>query len=293
MNVLAAAHDVGIRHFDVAPLYGLGLAEAELGRFLRGRRDTVTVTTKFGLAPGAGVSAFRSMQGIARRLLAMMPAVKQRLQNRPRPLAARQSFDTASAEFSLDRSLRLLGTDHVDYFLLHEPTPELVDRDRPLEYLERERERGRIRAFGLAGPLPGLLGIQRAFPSLAAVLQYPFEACGAATRSVGRTSFVYGCVAPRLRKIQAMHAASDDAPASWRLAFPELSLNDPTLPRLLLAGCRIAEPGATVLFGSTSPTHVRQMSGELTEDEIRLAKAVSRWLDNGGKWPLSGTGVQA
>ena len=37
-EVLEAAYDVGIRHFDVAPMYGLGLAEAELGSFLKRRR---------------------------------------------------------------------------------------------------------------------------------------------------------------------------------------------------------------------------------------------------------------
>lgn len=264
-----------------------------MGRFLRGRRDTVTITTKFGLAPGAGVSAFRSMQGIARRLLAMMPAVKQRILNRHRPLAGRRSFDTASAERSLDRSLRLLGTDHVDYFLLHEPTLELVNRDRPLEYLERERARGRIRDFGLAGPLTDLLGVQMAFPTLAAVVQYPFEGCGTVPPPVARKAFIYGCVATRLRRLQSLHAASGGARASWRAAFPAVSLNDPKLPRLLLAGCRLGAPGVTALFGSTSPDHVRQMSCELTDDELRLAEAVLRWLDDGRQSPSAGTGALA
>src|ERR671923_2879471 len=36
--LLHTAYDVGIRHFDVAPMYGFGLAEPELGAFVRGRR---------------------------------------------------------------------------------------------------------------------------------------------------------------------------------------------------------------------------------------------------------------
>ena len=51
LRLLDAAHDAGIRHFDVAPMYGLGLAERELGRFIRHRRDAVVVATKFGIAP--------------------------------------------------------------------------------------------------------------------------------------------------------------------------------------------------------------------------------------------------
>src|SRR4051812_7191906 len=49
--VLDAAYDLGVRHFDVAPMYGLGAAEPELGGFVGGRRDEVTVATKFGIEP--------------------------------------------------------------------------------------------------------------------------------------------------------------------------------------------------------------------------------------------------
>lgn len=50
MRLLDAAYDAGIRHFDVAPLYGQGEAAALFGEFPRGRRDKVTVTTKFGIS---------------------------------------------------------------------------------------------------------------------------------------------------------------------------------------------------------------------------------------------------
>jgi hypothetical protein len=95
-TVLAAAYDAGIRHFDVAPLYGLGQAEIELGQFLRGRRDTVTVTTKFGLDPAVGLSAVRVVQGVARRLIASIPPLKRYLQSRRRPLARSQSFENST-----------------------------------------------------------------------------------------------------------------------------------------------------------------------------------------------------
>jgi aryl-alcohol dehydrogenase-like predicted oxidoreductase len=48
-DVLAAAFASGVTHFDTAPLYGFGESERALGLFLRGRRDKVTLTTKFGL----------------------------------------------------------------------------------------------------------------------------------------------------------------------------------------------------------------------------------------------------
>lgn len=47
--ILAAAWDGGVRYFDTAPLYGLGLSETRLNRFLRGKpRDSYVLSTKVG-----------------------------------------------------------------------------------------------------------------------------------------------------------------------------------------------------------------------------------------------------
>lgn len=48
-DVLQAAWDTGCRYFDTAPLYGLGLSEDRVGRFLRTkRRDDYILSTKVG-----------------------------------------------------------------------------------------------------------------------------------------------------------------------------------------------------------------------------------------------------
>ncbi len=47
--ILSAAWDGGIRYFDTAPLYGLGLSETRLNRFLRTKpRDEYVLSTKVG-----------------------------------------------------------------------------------------------------------------------------------------------------------------------------------------------------------------------------------------------------
>lgn len=46
---LDAAWDAGVRYFDTAPLYGLGLSETRLNQFLRGKnRDEYVLSTKAG-----------------------------------------------------------------------------------------------------------------------------------------------------------------------------------------------------------------------------------------------------
>lgn len=47
--ILEAAWDGGVRYFDTAPLYGFGLSETRLNRFLRGKpRDSYVLSTKIG-----------------------------------------------------------------------------------------------------------------------------------------------------------------------------------------------------------------------------------------------------
>jgi D-threo-aldose 1-dehydrogenase len=54
-QVLEAAWETGCRYFDTAPLYGLGLSETRLNRFLRGRkREDYVLSTKVGRLLPAG-----------------------------------------------------------------------------------------------------------------------------------------------------------------------------------------------------------------------------------------------
>ena len=52
LATLAAALDLGINFFDTADMYGVGHNERLLGRFLKGRRDSVVLATKFGNVRG-------------------------------------------------------------------------------------------------------------------------------------------------------------------------------------------------------------------------------------------------
>jgi aryl-alcohol dehydrogenase-like predicted oxidoreductase len=141
VDLLAAAAASGITHFDSAPYYGYGLAERDIGRFLRGRRSGFTVATKVGLYPlgpesrhVATVFLRKAAGKIIRRIV--LPQI---------------DYGVSRARDSLTSSLRRLGTDHVDFLFLHEPTPALVDTDEMLAWLGEERREGRIRAWGIAG----------------------------------------------------------------------------------------------------------------------------------------------
>jgi D-threo-aldose 1-dehydrogenase len=103
-----AAWQAGVRYFDTAPHYGLGLSERRLGAALTGRpRDEFAVSTKVG------------------RLLVPSPETAGQLDDGGFvvPAETRRSWDFSRDGIlrSLEGSLRRLGLDRVDIVYLHDP----------------------------------------------------------------------------------------------------------------------------------------------------------------------------
>lgn len=132
-----AAWDGGVRYFDTAPHYGVGLSERRLGAALSGRpRAAYVISTKVG------------------RLLEPNPA--------PTGSDLANAFDTpdthvrvldysaAGVRRSLEESLARLGLDRVDIVYVHDPD-EHVEQvlTQALPELGRLREEGMVGAIGV------------------------------------------------------------------------------------------------------------------------------------------------
>jgi D-threo-aldose 1-dehydrogenase len=250
-RLLEAAFDSGIRHFDIAPMYGLGVAERELGRFAQGRRDHLVLATKFGITPSA-----------ASRLLAPVQAQLQRLRGRrPATLDVRVGavggllyrsgrYDAATARTSLERSLRELGTDHVDLLFLHDPLPGDVRSEDVRGFLEDARAAGRIRAWGIAGePEPAAEAARRL--GGAPLLQLRSDVlCPAAAH------IVFGAIGRALPRIVEHISADDDVRRRWSetvgadLGVPE------RIASLLIRDAVAANPEGTVLFSTVDERRI-------------------------------------
>lgn len=108
VGAVDAAWDAGVRFFDTAPHYGLGLSERRLGAALAGRpRTEFTVSTKVGrlLVDDPGGAVRRDDEGFD------VPATQRRVWD----------FSADGVRRSLDESLTRLGLDRVDVVLIHDP----------------------------------------------------------------------------------------------------------------------------------------------------------------------------
>ncbi|WP_327689978.1 aldo/keto reductase [Streptomyces tubercidicus] len=138
---LEAAWEVGIRYFDTAPHYGLGLSERRLGAVLRTKpRDTYTVSTKVGrlLVPRQHGSGEGDLGGDLAHGFAV-PATHRR----------QWDFSGDGVRRSLEESLTRLGLDHVDLVLLHDPDDHEEQAFREAyPALEELRSQGVVGAIG-------------------------------------------------------------------------------------------------------------------------------------------------
>lgn len=116
-ELVGRALDAGITFFDTADGYAGGESEELLGAALRSRRDEVVIATKVGFRTGAPVT----QAGLSRRHIL----------------------------WSIDQSLRRLGTDWVDVYIAHRPDPH-TPLDETLSALDQVVRSGKARYIGFS-----------------------------------------------------------------------------------------------------------------------------------------------
>ncbi|WP_030491598.1 aldo/keto reductase [Micromonospora chokoriensis] len=107
-SAVDAAWAAGVRYFDTAPHYGLGLSERRLGAALRQRpRDEYVVSTKVGrlLVPSPQDAHLRDSDGFD------VPATHRRVWD----------FSRDGVLRSIEASLERTGLDRIDVVYLHDP----------------------------------------------------------------------------------------------------------------------------------------------------------------------------
>jgi aryl-alcohol dehydrogenase-like predicted oxidoreductase len=131
-NLIERALELGITFFDTGNVYGLGANEEIVGKALAHvPRQSVQISTKFGYVLESG---------------------RQEHSQGERP----QDWSPGHLRGSLEDSLGRLGTDYVDLYQLHNPRMGAIERDELFEELDRLRDEGKVRHYGVAlGPAIG------------------------------------------------------------------------------------------------------------------------------------------
>jgi D-threo-aldose 1-dehydrogenase len=131
-----ASWEGGMRYFDTAPHYGLGLSERRLGEGLRDRpRDDVVVSTKIG-----------------RLLVTRTPPLTRddELFDVPGDLTRRRDYSRDGVLRSLEATLQRTGLDRVDVLYVHDPDEHWREAaQEAVPALVELREAGVVGAIGV------------------------------------------------------------------------------------------------------------------------------------------------
>lgn len=154
---IECALDNGINHFDLARSYGYGDAEKFVGKIVKNKRDKVVLASKFGIYANWKATLLKPVKPLVRyarenlkkdsvnkeKLINDMPKIADHFHNR---IPLRKS----EMKISVEKSLRELNTDYLDYLFIHEPLDTLTHFDELAELAEVFKKEGKIRGWGLA-----------------------------------------------------------------------------------------------------------------------------------------------
>ena len=262
--VLDAAWECGMRYFDTAPHYGLGLSERRLGRFLGTKpRSEYVVSTKAG------------------RLLRPNPEGAGRLDDENDfavPADARRVWDFTrdGVRRSLEESLERLGLDHVDVLYLHDPEEHDLDAALAIGVpaVVELRDEGTIKAAGV--------GSKSTHALLAAVRAGGLDLLMVAGRFTLLEQPALDEVIPacRDRQVAIVNAAvfnsgilaSTDLTATSRYEYREVPPAVLTRARAIAAVCAehgVELPSAALQYSLREPAVRTVVAGAATPDQVR------------------------
>ncbi len=140
--VLRTWWEMGLRTFDVAPVYGFGLAEQRLGRFLRDKpRDSFVVSTKVARPVREGAPLHASL---------VMPDGSPQFVGTPPGVYDYYDYTRDGMLWGFEQSLRRLGLDRVDYVHMHDPDDHVrAAIDVVFPTLAEMRSQGVVGAIGV------------------------------------------------------------------------------------------------------------------------------------------------
>jgi aryl-alcohol dehydrogenase-like predicted oxidoreductase len=173
LHALHSAYDMGINFYDTARSYGYGESESIVGEFLRGRRDRVILSSKFGIVPKKQQTWKRALMPALRTFLDVAPSARNLVRSQVKAQLKENQLTVKVLRESLEESLRKLRTDYIDILFMHAAPESALLQFDVLDELEKLIMSGKIRMAGIsADPEVIKVALEAKIPVLHA-MQFP------------------------------------------------------------------------------------------------------------------------
>lgn len=260
MNLLSTVLEEGVSHFDVAPYYGYGEAEEILGKFTQSCRDRVTITTKFGIQPPRNITGLRAITAMARRVAKLNPWLRKVLSKQGNKLIQTHAFSVDEAQKSLENSLRLLKTDYIDIYLLHDCQLADTQSENLLIFLENVVKSGKIRSFGVGTDIEAINKIVDLQPQFTQVIQFEHNVIDLnleRIESVANSGIItHRAISARFRQLRDFLQINSEISSHWSQHLNLDIKNADILAQLMLNYAVQTNSKGIVLFSSQSQDRV-------------------------------------
>lgn len=281
-RILDVAFDGGIRHFDTAPLYGYGESEALLGEFIKGRRDRLTVATKFGIQPPKRSVALATAKSAARAVVTVFPGLRKQIRRHAEQLTQTGCFTASECTRSVHTSLRELRTDYIDIFLMHEITPAQITPEL-VAALEAAKRKGLIRAYGTATTSQNTISIRAQELPCGDIAQFPSSVFdNVLARLPNRNAagiITHSSLGLSFKALTEELASNSELRETWSrdLGFDCSDLR--SVGALLLQAAMEENASGIVLFSSVNEQNIRRNAALLSDQRYsdRQVQA-AKWL---------------
>ena len=266
LALLEAAFEAGIRHVDTAPSYGVGEAERCLGEFLKRHRGAVTVTTKYGISAPKNPGLLRVARMLVRPVIARSGAIKRKLQHAMAQThtSSRPTLNVADAREALENSLRVLGMEHIDIWLLHEARAEDLDDDL-LGFLEESVRAGKVGAFGVGSESSKVAAVYEKRREFCPVVQCEWNPLAGNDPYPGTFRVHHSVVREWEPLLSSRMKAEPELAARWSAQVGVDLMAPGRVAGLLLRVATLANPAGVTLFSSKKAENVA-MNVQIAED---------------------------
>lgn len=270
--LVSAALDAGIRHFDLAPSYGLGLAEDIAGQALADLHGDVTITTKAGIGRPGVPGLLTGIRTVAKPVIGRFPGVWGAAASRVRMAASsRGRFGAGFIRASLAQSLKRLRRDRVDILLMHEMRACDIS-DELVSVLNELRQGGAVGALGCGGDREEGRLIAAQCPQLGQVRQFQWCVFDAPIEDdPAGFCITHGAVSAGRHLMAALVEKHPELAMAWSTQLDADVGNPRELADLLIAAAVGANQRGIVVVASLNPRHIRR-AAEVARDPALLAK---------------------
>lgn len=258
LRALEAGIEVGVKYLDTANIYGCGHSEYMVGKAIKGKRDKVVVSTKFGILCDEEKKETTGLIETAEDIIQ-----------------------------SCHDSLRRLDTDYIDILLFHLSDFPVERADMVVETLEKLVDQGKIRNYGWSTPDPerarafakgahcgGYMHVENIMEDDAAMLAVCDEL---GMTSIGRTPFCMGLLTGKHNK-DTVFAKGDlrgkEAAPPWMTYYIDGKPNEELLAKLASVRDILSSNGRTLAQGCLAWIWARSercvpVPGFRTEKQVR------------------------